>query len=225
MFLVLDRLATGGPLAPPRLHVQEISPRPVHILHEIQDPVSFLGTRLEQRGSCGIAEQHAGVAILVIDDGAHDIGSDHQDLVVSARLDHLGPRGEGKDKGRTSRGQVKAPGPGSADLLLHQTGGRREEHVGSDGSHDDGVDVFGRGPRPLETFPGGPHSHKGAAQARFQDPSFADSRTGHDPLVGGIHHLFKFPVRHAPLRKKTAHGTDVCMSRRRSSICHYMIPL
>ena len=86
-------------------------------------------------------------------------------------------------------------------LLLDQTGGRREEHVGRYGGYDYEVQVLGLKfrvcKRPLSRFGG----HVARRLVGARDPALAYPGPLHYPLVGGIHHLLELLICKDPLGK------------------------
>ena len=100
--------------------------------------------------SGAVAEQHAGRAILVVDDARHHVGADDQRVLVRAARHHLARRRQRVGERRAGRAQVESPRVVRADLVLHQTRGARKHHVRRDGADDDEADVVGREPGALD---------------------------------------------------------------------------
>ena len=86
-----------------------------------------------------VAEQDAGVAVLVVHDGRHDFGPDDQHPLGVPGLD-LGPGVlQGEDEPAAGSLEVEAPGVLGADHFLDEPGRGREDHVRSHRGHDDQV--------------------------------------------------------------------------------------
>ena len=97
-----------------------------------------------------VAEQHAGRAVLVVDDARHHVGADDQRVIVRAARHDLAGRRQRIGERRAGRAQVEAPGAPRADLVLDEAGGARKHHVRRDRADDDDADVVGGEPRVAE---------------------------------------------------------------------------
>ena len=167
----------------------------------------FFG-RFDQHGPGAVAEQNASRPVRVVDDARHGVGADHQHLAVRAAGYQIGCRRQPVNEARAGSDQIEAPGVLGAQLVLHQAGGRGEQHVGRDRTDDDGVQFGGRdaalGQRVLRRFA----RHVGGRHVRIGDVPLADPGTLQDPLVGGIDHLFQVLVRQDAGRRVTAEGRN-----------------
>ena len=74
-------------LPPPGMH-SSMALSPSAPMHAVSSPCAF-GPVLENGRARAIAEQHAGVAILPVDDGRQPFGTDDQHRVVGPRHDEL----------------------------------------------------------------------------------------------------------------------------------------
>src|SRR3970282_114638 len=99
--------------------------------------------RLDQDGAGAIAEQHAGGAVLIVDDRTHDVAADDQGFFVRASAKKLRADGQGVDEAGASAGEVEAPGVFRAQAVLNETGGGGEHHVRRDAGDDDEVNLLG----------------------------------------------------------------------------------
>jgi len=81
-----------------RFLLQVLAPGAVHAMDEIQNPVAILGAGFQKDCARRIPEQYAGIAVLVIDNTAHDIAADYEHLFITSGFDHLHPCGERKDE-------------------------------------------------------------------------------------------------------------------------------
>ena len=80
---------------------------------EVIDEADFtVSARLEEDGSCAVAEDNAGGAVGVVDDAGHDVGTDDEDLFLHAGLDEFGADLKGVREAGAGGGEIKAPGVG-----------------------------------------------------------------------------------------------------------------
>src|SRR5215203_4841550 len=92
-----DRVDTRRQLTPAGGHLEVISSAPIYSMMEVENSVTWLGT-LQECGACAITEQNSSGSIQRIDDGAHEIGSHHNDVAVCSAGDELRARREGVEK-------------------------------------------------------------------------------------------------------------------------------
>ena len=158
--------------------------------------------RLEEHRPGGVAEQHAGRAVLVVQDGGHHVGADDQDLLVQRRSStNCAPIGEGVDEAGAGGRDVEAPGARRA-LILSCT---RQAVAGK-------IMSGSRSPTTIRSSPRPPSAAR--AQASWRPPwraarSWAcpasprsaalDAGARADPLVVRVHALREVRVRHDPL--------------------------
>jgi len=87
--------------------------------------------------------------------------------------------------------EVKRCGLLRANLLLNETRGRRERHVGRDGGDDDEVNLLARNAghfhRALRGFGG----EVGGEFILGRESTFLDAGARGDPFVGRVHHFFE----------------------------------
>ena len=196
--VLLDGLVAGGAQAAAGRHAQETAARAVDLVGEAQQAGLVVGG-LQQHGPGPVPEQHAGGAVLVVQDRGHDLGPDHQHALVGPALDELGPGGEGVDEAGAGRLQVEAPGPVGAQLVLHEAGRGGEGHVGGNGGDDDQLDLAGADAAALEALAGRPHGQVAGAGAGRGHVPLADAGAGADPLVRGVDDLLEVRIGHHPL--------------------------
>ena len=72
----------------------------------------------DENGAGAVAEQHAGGAILKVNDGTHDVSADHKHFVVSARGDELGAGRQSVNEPGARARKIESPGFLGADLRL-----------------------------------------------------------------------------------------------------------
>jgi hypothetical protein len=82
----------------------------------------------------------------------------------------------------------------SAEFVLDQAGGGREEHVRSHGSDDHHFYFAGLdaplGQAAARCF----HGHIAGGHARFYQMALADTQALHDPLIGGVYQFCQIGI-------------------------------
>jgi hypothetical protein len=113
---------------------------------------------------------------------------------LRAGAHHL--RGRRQPVGEPGAGgeQVVAPRVGGADLVLHQTRGAREQHVGRRRADDDEVDVARRESRAGDRLARRLDREIGRRHARVDDVALADAGPLQDPLVARVDHALEIRV-------------------------------
>ena len=98
-------------------HLEEIAARAVHLADEIDEAqvVFAIAGGLDQHGAGAVAEQDAGGAVGVVDDAAHGIGADDQDLAVRAGGHQVRARGEAVDESGAGGDEIESPGAARAN--------------------------------------------------------------------------------------------------------------
>ena len=190
-------------------HVKRASARSIHFVEKVNEPNRIVFRRFQQNRACAIAEDHARSAIRVIDDRRHHVGADHQHLLVRSGSNKLRSRLQRVNERRTRRREIETPNVLCAQLVLHQTSRRREEHVGSNRSHDYRVQ-FGRlnpalGQRSLRRL-----DRQIAGRNPFvHDVPLSNANPFHDPLIVGIDHHFEVGVGEKARRNVSAKSADL----------------
>ena len=115
---------------------------------------------LEHDRARAVAEEHAGAAILPVEDAREDLGADHERAAMRARADEEVGGGERVDEARAHGLHVEGRAALHAELRLQQAGARRKHHVGRRGGDDDEVDVGGACGPPRRA-PGGRRAARG----------------------------------------------------------------
>ena len=155
---------------------------------KVDQPDLALSGGFDQDRTGSIAKYDASGAIGVVNDRRHRVSADDQDLRLSAGFDQLGSHLQGIEKTGARRGKVEAPRAVGAELVLDQAGGRGEEHVGRDRSHDDHLNVAGHdasiGQAAARCF----HRHVTGRHARLDQVALADAKALHDPFVRRVYH-------------------------------------
>src|SRR6185437_883951 len=120
---LVDSLMRGGEERAAGGHVERDGARAVDLVPEVDEADLAFLTGLEQDCARAVAEEDAGGAVGVVDDGAHDVGADDENLFVRAGFDELGADLQGVGEAGAGGGEVKAPGAGGSELVLHEAGG------------------------------------------------------------------------------------------------------
>ncbi len=175
---------------------------------KVDQPDLALLRRFDQDRTGAIAEDDAGRTVGVVDDRRHRIRADHQNLGMNAGLNQLGPHLQGVEKTRARRGKVKTPGAVGTELVLHQAGGRGEEHVGRNRGHDDHLDLAGHDASLGKATPRCFHGHVTGRHARLDQVALADAKPLHDPLVRGVYHGRQVGVAEDAWRHIGSEGAD-----------------
>ena len=141
-----------------------------------------------------VAEQHAGVTVLPVDDAREGLGPDDQRGFGPARLDETVGHGEAVYETGTHGLDIEGGGLGGADQSLHLGRRRREGLVRGRGGEHDEVNILRRLARRLQGRLGGGRPEHGGFLVFGGDAPFTDAGAFVDPFVGGIHRPGKFVV-------------------------------
>ena len=178
-----------------RWHAQRAAAAAIDFMLEIEDAALLLCRCRDDDRARAIAEQHAGRAVLVIDDARHDVGADDKCMVVGARCDHLARRRQRVRKGGTRGADIEAPCVVRADLFLNQTRRARKHHVGRDRPDDDQTDVVRRQAGTLDRECRRLFAQIGRRDTLVDDVPLADADALHDPLVVGVDDFLEIRIR------------------------------
>ena len=173
--------ATGG-------HFESIAAGAVDLTEEIEEAYAifvFAG-RLDQYGAGAVAEEHAGGAIGVVDNAAHGVRADDQDLLVSAGCHQVRADRGAIHKAGTGGNQIETPRPARANAILHQAGGGWKHVIRRHRANDDGVDFRSFHAALGERAPGGGNGQIGGSYVGGRDVTFADSGAFENPLIIGF---------------------------------------
>ncbi len=163
---------------------------------------------LDDGGTGTIAEEHACVAILPVDDARHFLGPDNENGVVGMGLDEVRGDVEGIDEAGAGGFDVKGGGPAGSEFLLNEAGRAREEHIGRDGGDDDELDLVRGDFRVLKGPFGGQQGEIGGGLVGRGNPSLLNSGAGGDPLTGGTHHFLQILIGQNPSWEVRADSCD-----------------
>jgi hypothetical protein len=148
----------------------------------------------EHHGSSTVAEEHAGVAVLPVDEAAELFRTDDEGGGAVAGVDEMAGDLQGIQEAGAGGGNVETDRIQGTELLLHKAGRGGEEHVRRDGGDDDELDL-------LRSDPCGVHGAACRLGGQITggliggcDTAFLDAGARGDPLVGGIDDLGKVVV-------------------------------
>ena len=142
--------------------------------------------RFEHHGASAVAKQHAGAAVVPVQDAAENLGADHQRPFGGSVGNHGVGHGQRIHKAAAHGLKIKHGAARHAQLVLNDGGGGRKHHVRGGRGHDDQIDVarldtgrFHRGARGRHGQVTG--GHIGAGQMAGADAGALD-----DPLIGRL---------------------------------------
>jgi len=194
VLLGIDGGVRGGETAAAGGHVEGDGTGAVDFVVEVNEADFAFFAGLEEDSAGAIAEDDAGGAVGVVDDGTHDVGADDENFCVCAGFDELGTHLEGVGEAGTGGGEIEAPRVGGAELVLHEAGGGGEGHVRGDGGDDDGFDLGSINAALSQADFGGFGGEIAGGYAFVDQVTLTDAGALGDPLVVGGDHLFEVCV-------------------------------
>ena len=166
-------------------------------------------TALQRQGAGAVAEQHAGAAVLPVENAREGLGADHQRGARLAEPQRIVGRRQRKDKPGADRLYVKGGAAVHAEPRLHLGRGRREGVVRGRGGEDDQIEVAGAHPRIGEGAFGGAHREVRGQLALGRHPPLADPGALADPFVGGVETRGKVAIGDNALGQIAADADDL----------------
>jgi hypothetical protein len=112
------------------------------------------------------------------------------------------------EKARASCDEVKAPGMGGADTMLHKASCRGKHHVGGDGTDQNGIEVGGGNAALGQSGARGFDGHVGGGNVGSRDMTLFYTRPFDDPLVVRLDHFLQVGIRKNPGRSVATEGGD-----------------
>ena len=170
--------------------------------------VALALTGLQQHSARAIAEQHAGGAVLPVQDAGIDFRADHQNAPRLSEADHAVGHRQAVDEARTGGGEVEAKPFGHAEggLDAQRRGGK--SLIGGAGGHNDDVNVVRPGSGIVQRGLGRLGAHECSGFVRAGQIALADARALADPLVGCVDPGREFVVGDDPLGKIAAYAGE-----------------
>ena len=142
--------------------------------------------RLQHDGAGAVAEQHAGGAVVPVENAREGFGADHQRALERAGAQEIVGGRQRKDEARAHRLQVEGRAMGDAEGGLHGHRGGRKSVVGRRGRQHDQVDRLGVDAGIGERGLGRLDRQVGGQLAVGGDMALANAGALHDPFVGGV---------------------------------------
>ena len=142
--------------------------------------------RLEDHRPGAVAEEHAGGAVLEVEDAREGLGADHHHPAGEAGAEEGVGLGEGEDEAGADRLDVEGEAARHADRGLHLDRGRGKGLVGGRRRQDDRVDV---GAAQAGVGEGGAGGGDGEVRGRLAlggEVAALDAGARPDPFVGGV---------------------------------------
>ena len=146
-----------------------------------------LRLRLQHHGAGAVAEQHAGGAVVPVEDAGEGLRPDHQRALVAAGPQQGVDDRQRIDEARADRLQIEGGAVGDAEPGLHRHGGGGKGLVRRRGRQHDQVDRTRLDMGIGERRAGGIEREVGGELAGGRDMAFADAGALHNPFVGGLH--------------------------------------
>ena len=157
--------------------------------------------RLQHDGAGAVAEQHAGAAVVPVEDAREGLGADHQRALERAGAQEIVGGGEREDEARAHRLQVEGRAMVDAEPVLHRDRGRGKGVVRRRGRQHDQVDRLRIDPGIGERRARGVDRQMRGELALGGDMALPDAGALHDPLVGGVDPRRQFGIGQDLLRQ------------------------
>ena len=145
-----------------------------------------LRLRLEHDRAGAVAEQHAGAAVVPVENAREGLGADHQRALGGARAQEIVGGRERKHEAGADRLQVEGDAVVDAEAVLHRDRGRRKGVVGRRGRQHDQVDRLGVDAGMSQRRTRGLDCEVRGELALGGDVALADAGALHDPLVRSV---------------------------------------
>ena len=188
-----------------RRAAQDVAVAAVRMQLDRQHP-RLLGGR-QHDGAGAVAEQHAGGAVVEVEDAGEDFGADHQHVLRMAGLDEGVARRQCVDEAAAHGAQVERGAVvAHAELVLDDARGAGEaaEEVRRGRGDDDQVDLVGVQPGRVERHAGRVDGQVGGVLVGSSVVAGGDAAAGRDPLVRGL------DARGGQLRRQLVVGDALC---------------
>ena len=151
--------------------------------HAAVGRLTGLVLRLEHDRAGAVAEQHAGTAIVPVENARERLGADHQRALVGAAAQEIVGGRERKDEAGAHRLQIEGGAMMDAELVLDRDRGRRKGVVRRRGRQHDQVDRLGIEPGVFQRRARRVDRQMRRELAVGGDVALPDAGALHDPLV------------------------------------------
>src|SRR3984893_6607365 len=211
-FLV-DRLMGGGMETAAGRHVEGAGAGAIDFMDEIDQAHRLVFRGLENGGSGPVAKNHAGSSVRVVDDRRHNVSADHHDALVRTGGDELCSGLERIQEGRAGGRKIKSPRSLGTQLGLYKAGSGGKQHVGGDGSYNDGVQIARRHAALRQRFLCGLDGKVTGGNTFVDNVAFADANARGDPFIRRADHFLEVGVGEKTRRDGSTEGADLDCDR------------
>ena len=156
---------------------------------------------VQHDGAGAVAEQHAGAAVVPVENSREGLGADHQRALERAGAQETVRGGERENEPRAYRLQIEGRAVVDAESVLDCDRRGREGVVGRRGRQHDQVDRLRVDPGIGKRRPRGMDRQMRGEFALRGDMALPDAGALHDPLVGGVYSRRQFGIGQDPLRQ------------------------
>lgn len=182
-------------------------------MDEVNESFRIVDRGFEDRGASAIPKDHARGPIRVVDDRRHNIRADRQYSLLGSAGNQLRSDLYRVKKCRARCRKVESPRPLRPELVLHNTGRRREKHVGRYRPHDDYFDLSGIEPTLRQSFFRRRNRKVAGGNPFLDDVPFSNPNSRQDPFVVGIDHPFQVGIGEKARRHIGAQSTNLGADR------------
>ncbi len=162
----------------------------------------------EHHRARAVAEQHAGAAVVPVEDAREHFGADHQSFFVLAGFDERVCGCHGIDEAAAYRLHIECRAVLRAELRLQQAGGAGKDVVGGGGRDNDQVDLGGRHARRLEGTAARLEREVARGLGFLRDVALDDTGAAANPGVARIEPRGELVVHHDARRQVAAGAGD-----------------
>src|SRR5690606_30412390 len=157
-----------------------------------KDAGLVVGAQDDRAGA--VAEQHAGRAVLPVENARQRLGADHQRRARLPGADEAVRYGQRVNEAAAYRLHVESHCALVAEALLQQAGGAGKHLVGGGRGDDDEIEVLGPHARSFQRLLARFESKIAGVLALLGEVALADTRTRRDPLIRGVDGLGKVVI-------------------------------
>jgi len=143
-----------------------------------------------------VAEQHAGAAVLPVDQARERFGANHQRGVCLTHADEIVGGGEGVNEASAHRLQVEGDARAGIEFTLDRRRRSRKGVVRRRSGDQDEIDVPGGHARPREGLLGGAGRQVGCQLSVRGQMPLTDARPLADPFIRGVDQAGQLRVGH-----------------------------
>ena len=139
---------------------------------------------LHDHSACAIAKQHAGGAVVEIENAREDFRTDHQRTLGRAAFEHGISHRQSIDEAAAHGLHIKRRATvGNTQFVLHDAGGGRKHHIGRGRGHNDQIDLAGLQIGRLQGLARGFFGQIAAVHAGIGEMARLDAGALHNPFM------------------------------------------